>query len=321
MPRVVEVTTGSRLHFGMFSFGQSSGRQFGGAGTMIDAPGVRLRISSADRLSGEGPLHEKALLAAELASKAPWFARPARCHIEVLAAPEPHVGLGSGTQLALAVAAGLNAWAGGGPLAAAQLAQAVARGRRSAVGLHGFIHGGLVVEAGKSSADEIAPLVARVALPDEWRFVLVRSAGSAGLSGAEERQAFERLPPVPPERTARMCQEVLLDLLPAAAERNFSRFSESLRNFGEEAGRSFASLQGGIYAPPAVADVVGALVSLGVKGVGQSSWGPTVFAVLPSEQAANETIARLRDIDATRGGTFTVARPMNSPALIQVARH
>ena len=159
------------------------------------------------------------------------------------------------------------------------------------MGLYGFRYGGLIAEAGKTATDEIAPLVSRVALPEAWRFLLVRPAAGEGLSGEAERQAFERLPPVPPETTARMCQEAMLGLLPAAIEGDFELFSESLYRYGEEAGRCFSRQQEGIYSTTLAAATVRELRRLGVVGVGQSSWGPTIFALLPSEQAAQQVRA------------------------------
>src|SRR5215475_14442971 len=103
--RVVEVTTGSRLHFGLMSFGQAGVRQFGGVGTMIDHPSVRLRITTADELSADGPASAKVLSHAEAVADSGILSGRPRCRIEVLEMPAPHVGLGSGTQLAMAVAA------------------------------------------------------------------------------------------------------------------------------------------------------------------------------------------------------------------------
>ena len=315
--RVVEVSTGSRLHFGMLSFGHPNTRQFGGVGAMVDTPGVKLRISAADELAVAGPSAAIALRYAEAVAQAEWFGRRPRCRIDVLSVVSPHVGLGSGTQLALAVAAGLNALYDRGPLAAEQLARTVARGRRSAVGLYGFLHGGLIVEAGKLAEDDLSPLVARLPLPTEWRFLLVNSGGE-GLSGEAERQAFERLPAVPIEATARMASDVLLGLLPAAAEHRFEELSQAIFRFGQEAGRTFASLQGGVYSSQDVAETIARLREVGVTGVGQSSWGPTVFAVLPSQQAAESALARLTAAGLPFLANAVIARPLNGGARISV---
>jgi beta-RFAP synthase len=315
--RVVEVSTGSRLHFGMLSFGQPGVRQFGGVGAMVDTPGVKLQISAADELAVSGPSAAVVRQYAEAVAQAEWVGRRPRCRIDVLSVVSPHVGLGSGTQLALAVAAGLNALYDRGVLTASELARSVARGRRSAVGLYGFLHGGLIAEAGKLADEDLSPLVARLPLPPEWRFLFV-TAGGEGLSGEAERQAFSRVPPVPLELTARMASDVLLGLLPAAAEHRFEEFSEALFRFGREAGHSFASLQGGTYASRDVVRIVTRLRELGVVGVGQSSWGPTVFAVLPSQEAAESVLAQLPAAGMPLAALAVIARPRNEGAGLRV---
>ncbi len=316
--RAVLVTTGSRLHFGLFAFGQPGAREFGGVGVMIDAPAVQLRITPGDNLSTEGPSAETARRHAECVAQSDWFGRRPTCHIEILAMPPIHVGLGSGTQLALAVAAGLAAFFDVPAPSPAALAQALRRGRRSAVGQYGFFHGGLIVEAGKTAEGGIAPLVSRVPLPAAWRFLLVRQAKVEGLSGEAERQAFERLPPVPPDATARMCQEALLGLVPAAMEERFDAFSQALHRYGQEAGRCFAPQQGGVYSTELAAATVGELRRLGVVGVGQSSWGPTIFAILPNQHAAEEACAALRTGPLGRDVTSQIVRVLNDPARIEV---
>ena len=45
--------------------------------------------------------------------------------------------------------------------------------------------------------------------------------------------------------TAALCREVLVDLLPAAAEGDFDAFGESLYRYGHEAGLLFAAAAGG----------------------------------------------------------------------------
>ena len=298
--RVVEVTTGSRLHFGLMSFGQPEVCKFGGVGMMIDAPAVKLRLTAAADLAVTGPSAALALRYVESVAKAEWFGRRPRCHIEVRAVPTPHVGLGSGTQLALAVVAGLNALYDRKPLTAEQLAGTVARGRRSAVGLYGFLHGGLIYEAGKFDVDEISPLVSRVAIPRDWRFLLVRPTDGEGLSGDAERVAFDRVPPVPAEATARMCYEATCGLVPAGTEGKFELFSESLARFGHAAGSCFAPLQGGIFASERIATVAQELAGLGIVGVGQSSWGPTVFACYPASRRPKRPCGNSRRVPPPR---------------------
>lgn len=316
--RVVEVTTGSRLHFGMMSFGQPGVRQFGGMGVMIDSPGVRVRVTSATALSVQGEAADAVHRCTQSLIASGCFGSQLNCQIDVLAMPTPHAGLGSGTQLALAVAAGVNAFLARPALTAEQLARLTGRGRRSAVGLYGFLQGGLVLEAGKLAEGELSPLLCRLALPPEWRFLLVRPVSLSGLSGETERRAFERVPPVPASTTERMCREAVLGALPAACEGRFEEFSAALFRFGQEAGRCFAPLQNGLYASGEVAAVAEALAAAGVVGVGQSSWGPTVFALLPNQRAAELAAERVKNDCPAKNLVCHIAAVRNEPARVKL---
>ncbi len=86
-------------------------------------------------------------------------------------------------------------------------------------------------------------------------------------------------------RTEALCRLVLLGMLPALAEHDLAAFGEALYDFNRRVGEMFAPWQGGLYAHPRSAELVKALRSAGVHGVGQSSWGPTVYAVVPVDQA------------------------------------
>jgi beta-ribofuranosylaminobenzene 5'-phosphate synthase len=211
---------------------------------------------------------------------------PPPCCITLEATPPQHVGLGTGTQLALSVAAGLNALFGLGEPAAVELAMSVGRGLRSAVGTYGFVQGGLIVERGKLPGEAIAPLDCRLDLPADWRVVLVQPAAGSGLSGAAEQQAFDNLPPVPLPVTRQLADEIRMVTLPAAARGDFDQFSESVYRYGRLAGQCFAAIQGGPYNGPCLERLVESIRALGIRGVGQSSWGPTLFALLPDETAA-----------------------------------
>jgi len=317
MSRRVEVTTGSRLHFGMMSFGRTDVRQFGGVGAMVDSPGVRLRITPADELIVTGEQSEAVRRHAKAVAQSVWFHHSPKCRIDILAAVPTHVGLGSGTQLALAVAAGLNAFFDCQPPSTEQLAQVVGRGRRSAIGMYGYLYGGLIVEAGKLDDGHMSPLVSRVAIPSVWRFLLVRPRDQQGISGETERQAFERLPPVPTEATAAMCREALLGLLPAAIQADPVEFGEALFAFGQHAGACYAELQGGIYSRE-LAEIVAELRRQGVTGVGQSSWGPTIFGVVESQQAAEAALARFQLTDTGRSTECHIVQPLNQGATVAI---
>jgi beta-RFAP synthase len=324
------VQTGSRLHFGLLSLASAGeqwpdhqgeatipARRFGGVGLMIEAPGTVIRAHSAPEWSAEGPLAERALafarqFARSLEDSTGWESAPQ--HLVIEQAPPEHAGLGSGTQLGLAVGrvlADIYALT----MSAAQLARRVGRGARSALGVHGFEQGGLLVEGGKLG-ENVAPLIARFPFPQAWRVVVIVPAGEAGLHGGGEQQAFTRLAGRYSVRAIEgLCRLVLLGLLPALAEEDVMAFGEALFDFNVRAGEAFASEQGGIYAGPAVAGIVHLLRGQGVRGVGQSSWGPAVFAVVGDEEEAIR-LARWIEERLGSGAQVWVTRGRNGGASV-----
>jgi predicted sugar kinase len=315
----VEVRAPARLHLGMLSFGDPEVRSFGGVGVMVDRPGVHVRLRRAEAFLGRGPLAERAVGFAREAAKTWGLPEKAACEIEVVATPRAHVGLGSGTQLALAVAAGMHGlYRGslglsieadqGAPLDeehsfesadALDFARAVGRGRRSCVGIHGFSRGGLIVEAGRfvpprvpAEDGEFSPLVARVRLPSTWRCVVIVQRDSIGLHGDPEKQAFRELAPVPREVAAELARIALMEILPAAVEGRFAAFSEAVRRYGALAGEPFAPVSERLPHAASTAQLLELLDELGIRGAAQSSWGPAVMACCESLEAAGRLVER-----------------------------
>src|SRR6185312_6329569 len=249
MSHVVHVTAPSRLHFGLWSLGGGHGRQFGGVGAMIERPELNLSIRPAEQLDAGG---QHAVRAIAFARRWAEFHRlsPPRCRIDIHSTVPEHAGLGSGTQLALSVAAGLNAFSGLPSQSPQELALSVSRGLRSAVGTYGFVFGGLIVEQGKLPGEPISPLDCRIDLPEAWRFVLVRPRGLSGIAGEEETDAFSSLPSVSAAVTDELIAIVRDRLVPAAATADFDPFAESLYRYGRLSGECFAAKQGGPYNGP-----------------------------------------------------------------------
>jgi beta-ribofuranosylaminobenzene 5'-phosphate synthase len=299
---IIRVQTPSRLHFGLFrvpesaDFDELAGRRYGGIGLMVNAPGLRLSAHPAQEWSAEGTLGDRALaFARQFADTFPpnTFAP---LHFVVEQAPPEHVGLGSGTQLGLAVARALTYSIGQNHLDVFELARRIGRGARSAVGVYGFERGGFVMDAGNWVSAGVAPLPVRFAFPEEWPLVLVTPKRQPGLYGAAERRAFQVLEGLCPnvEQTDSLRQLLLLNLIPALVAKEFLALSEALYDFNARVGETFASVQGGAYANTLTAEVVTFLRRRGIRGVGQSSWGPTAFAIFENVGQAEELMDPLR---------------------------
>jgi beta-ribofuranosylaminobenzene 5'-phosphate synthase len=125
----------ARLHLGMLAVAGDAERRFGGLGVSVSRPAVVVEARPAQELSAEGADAERALTFARRCRDALGLAGGA--HLRVVEAIPQHVGLGSGTKLALAVARALAALERRDADAPA-LAQAAGRAARSAVGMWTF---------------------------------------------------------------------------------------------------------------------------------------------------------------------------------------
>jgi beta-RFAP synthase len=315
----VRVRAPSRLHFGLLVLpagdqpavwpgldGRETmpARHFGGVGLMVQAPGVQVAAQPSNQWSASGPLAKRALAVAEqfvrrLATLAPEH-RAGPCQIVVDNVPSEHCGLGTGTQLSLAVAraileahgiappltptplpAGERGWGEG----VTALAKLVDRGCRSSIGIHGFTGGGLVVEAGHGRRDEPGLLIARQHFPEAWKVLLVMPRGQEGRHGGQEQAFFAGLEkPSELHQTEALCRLVVLGILPAVLEEDLQAFGEALFDFNRRSGEMFRAAQGGTYARAKTQAMVDWLRGQQIRGVGQSSWGPTVFAIVDENQ-------------------------------------
>ncbi len=306
------VTTTARLHLG---FLDPSGRgrcPFGSFGVSLDRPCTRLTLRRAETLEVGGPERERAERYLKLIAAS--FRFPKAFALNVEEAIPPHAGLGSGTQLALSVGSAFAAL-GGLRLDAWDIAMRLGRGTRSGIGIATFALGGVVLDSGPHGG-QLPQLVSRLPFPAEWRVLLILDANAQGLAGVSETAAFDQLPDFPESETEEIHRRILKVALPALARTDFATFCRQVGYLQAAMGAYFAPLQGGPYTSPAVSDVLAWLSAKRLTGIGQSSWGPTGFAFLPSEAEGeallHETRARFRHT----GLSFELAQGRNEGAVI-----
>ncbi len=225
-------------------------------------------------------------------------------HIRVHRSLPAHAGLGSGTQLALSIARAL-AELYGIDTHPRLLARAMGRAQRSAIGTWTFADGGLVVEGGRrAGSEECGPLIARLPFPESWRCLVVVPEGPPGISGADEADAFARLPTPSQQDVEHVSHLVLMALLPALADGDLELFGSALTEIQEVTGRWFAPAQGGTFAPGPSHALVKQLAEWGAAGVGQSSWGPTVYGIVDGADRAAQIAERVTSTLGSAGRVF-----------------
>lgn len=313
----VSVTTHARLHLGFLDLEGGLGRKFGCLGLSIAQPVTRLRLSLSPTLDVSGAEAERArryLLA--LAEK---LGRPATCRLVVEEAIPAHAGLGSGTQLALAIGAAYGLIEGR-VLSPSDLGAILDRGARSGIGVGTFQKGGLILDGGKARGGGVPPVVAAMPVPEEWRIILLLDSSTQGVHGQAERQAFQQLPVFPPELAAHLCRLTLMRALPAVAEGDLPGFGAAIDTIQEVMGNHFASAQGGSpYTSRRVADALAWLKAKGVRGLGQSSWGPTGFAFVANASQGEEMLEGLAKAGLANGLDIILTEARNKGADISVA--
>jgi beta-ribofuranosylaminobenzene 5'-phosphate synthase len=318
----IHIKTPARLQLGLIDLNGELGRIFGGLGVGINQPNIILEAEHSSRFTVDG---EKPELTQALAKR--FFEAyhvQANVNLRVIQTIPEHSGLGSGTQMALAVATAL-AKLSNVESPTPELAVAMGRCQRTSVGTTIFEQGGFVVDGGKplkngAAAPTFPPLIFRQPFPEDWRFVVAVPDADKGLANDEEKTAFKRLPPMPPETVGKVCRLTMMKLLPALAEHDISSFGEALTNIQNTVGDYFAQVQGGRYASAATAETIQFMQNLGAYGVGQSSWGPACYGLFPEEAAEQAKLKVQAFLNGGVGGKVFTAKANNKGAYIKLTR-
>ncbi len=314
----VAVSAPARLHLGFVDLNGDLGRRFGSLGIALESPQTRVTLRRGETLSVSGPGSARALK--HLKTLIDHFHRDDNLHLIVEAAIPEHVGLGSGTQLSIATGVafcrlhGIDA-------DLRTIAHLLNRGERSSIGIATFEQGGVVLDGGRGEAEGPPPVLSRLPFPPPWRILLIFDNRQRGLHGAAEIEAFRRLPPFPAVTAGHLCRLTLMAALPALVEQNLDRFGRAVAELQRIVGDHFAPVQGGRFTSEDVAEVLRWLESEGIPGVGQSSWGPTGFALIGSQADAERLRQKAeRRWPAQTGLTFAISSGRNRGGDVSIAR-
>jgi beta-ribofuranosylaminobenzene 5'-phosphate synthase len=302
-PGRVTVEAPARLHLGFIDLNGGCGRLFGSIGVAVARPRyvVEVRQGFPDQVDRQ-TLAEVARIVDRLEADA---RPPEPFAVRVLERIPRHQGLGSGTQQDLALGSALSRLAGR-PLPATELARRLRRGRRSGIGIATFERGGLVVDGGvvrtdasppaveRGGAADPPPVIFQQPLPADWQFVLATPPGEQGVHGSREEAVFRSLAPMSDRVAGHISRLVLMKALPAVVTDDLTAFGEAITDIQELMGQQFAPYQVGPYSSEHGQAIAAYARKHGASGVGQSSWGPTVFALVRGSDAARELIAGIR---------------------------
>ncbi len=291
---MIKVKTPSRIHMGLIDLNAELGRIDGGIGLALQKPSVELTVKNSDELVVEGMQRERAREGAERILNA--LGKKGGAHIKVDKVYDPHIGLGSGTQLMLAVGRAVSLLHHEN-IPTREIAAIMRRGGTSGIGTAAFETGGFILDGGHSTLEKKdflpssaskarpAPLLARYDFPD-WKIALVIPKG-LNVHGKNEVDVFQRHCPIPIDQVRRMSHLVLMKLLPAVVEADITSFGEAVN---EIQGIGFKKIEVGLQSP----SVKGILKKCqdASYGAGLSSFGPTIYCVTEDVEAILQSVGK-----------------------------
>ncbi len=293
MEKVRTVRTPSRLHLSLIDLEGGLGRVDGGVGISLQEPDFKIRFRKDSKIrishgsSEEQDLPAHMRDAKKIARKVCSKLGVEGIRAEIESGIPEHVGLGSKTQLYLAIASGICKTYGI-KKSVRELAGLVGRGGTSGIGVAAFEKGGFIVDGGhfskkgfkpsRFSKAPVPPVLVREEFP--WN-VVCAWPDEKGAHGEKEKMVFQRYCPLPNEEVEKVSRIVLMMLLPAMAEKSLDGFGQGI-NMLQKAG--FKKVEISIQS-----DEVRQLISFlqnNSAGGGMSSFGPVCFGLCETESEA-----------------------------------
>jgi len=314
---MIEVKSWARLHLGLLDSNGDQGRLYGSMGVAVDRPYLILQAEKSEKMQVEGLDTERVGQYAQRFVQ--HFGLSGGARLKLLASIPAHVGLGSGTQIALAVGTALARLAGL-KIDTREIALVMGRGVRSGIGIATFQRGGFVVDGGhrilpdptepgagsgraaKMDPNSIPPVLFQHAVPRDWFFITAIPGTEKGFSGEAEDRAFRQLPSAPASLAEKVSRLLLMKMLPALVEMDILSFGQALTEIQCMVGDFFAAVQGGRYSNPLSGRIIDFILQNGAAGAGQSSWGPAVYGVVGGKKAALWLFDAVKNFLAEQGG-------------------
>lgn len=309
----VHVSAFARIHLGFLDLNGQSGRQFGSLGVSLTNPKTRIEVAVGKDVFEQTPKYIDKAKHAVLAMMGIEKEVSIKVHEEI----PRHFGLGSGTQMALAVGAGI-AKLFSKECALQEIAIATSRGKRSGVGIGTFAQGGIVLDGGRGAQTTVPPILMQQAFPSAWRILLLFDHQHIGVHGQAEVSAFAQLEKANLADTMQVNQAVLMKVLPAIKEKDYQMFSEGVALLQAYTGDYFAPAQGGQYASPRIGNALELIKKQGIQCIGQSSWGPTGFAIIESDVSATMLLNALESNFKDLGLSWQLSEARNEGAMLNV---
>lgn len=313
---MIQVVTPSRLHITLIDLNGALGRIDGGVGLTLDYPSIRINAKKDAQLSVSGTTE----FAERIKSAASAVLTQYNINgvaIDVVQEYPNHVGLGSGTQVALAVGTAISELYDLN-LNPTTIAKLTGRGGTSGIGVAAYEFGGFLVDGGHKGKTEFlpssasgkfgpGPIIARHDFPD-WAIVLA-IPNLRGASDKREIDVFQKQCPLPLNEVQELCHVILMEMLPAVVEHDIESFGRSIDRV-----QTIGFKRRELELQPFCAHLVQFMRENGAIGAGMSSFGPVVYGITDGKRLEKAVRSYLND---TIGGKVRAVKAQNTGAYVQ----
>ncbi len=328
----VSVRTPNRLHFGLIDLNGKLNRVDGGVGVALTTPNISLSVETINTnevsIQPDNPLVRDLIYL--FYDKFVYDKPPSGLQVTLHSTIPSHVGLGSKTQLSLAIATALSKIEKiNVPIH--KLAHGMGRGGTSGIGIAAFEAGGFILDGGhrfgdneektaflpsRSSNAFPPPILFQQTLPSEWRFVLALPSIDKGAHGSHEVNIFQQYCPIPEDEVREVCRIILMQLLPGVIERDCSTVGIALNQLQTI---GFKKIEIDLQSP-IIKELIKLALGEGATGSGMSSFGPIVYALTDTEAKANQlsqTWDKYFRSESNTQGKVWISTVQNSGAVIE----
>lgn len=326
------IETPSRLHMTLIDLNGIYGRIDGGVGLTIEKPSLKIEAERSDSGIDVEFSNASTAVSGLVEDYTTKIKNSAAKSMDALKIDEgfkfkvdatfpPHSGLGSGTQLSLAVAKLVTSM-NGKDFTAYKLAKIVGRGGTSGIGTESFENGGFIIDGGHTSVEKPSflpssasqatppPIIVRYNFPEDWKIILTIPNVERGVSGNEEVNAFQNYCPIQLSEVERLSHLILMKLMPAVVEADLDSFGSAVNRIQDI---GFKKIENQLQ-NPYIGKIMDVLRNSGAAGVGMSSFGPTIYAFTDTNEKhiVNEANRAIDEV----GGEVICTRAKNKGANI-----
>ncbi len=304
---MVTINSYPRIHFSLLDFSPNGYRSYGGAGIAIDTNPLIVTFEASNyvdlsllKLKEYFDAQEVFRLEAKFSSIFDKNKLRTRPKLVAIDGVYRHIGLGSGTRLALSISEAayeLNNI----PYTRSDIQRTSGRGGASGIGIHAYFQGGLVLDIGKPRSSQLfessdvqefpnaLPQVAVNAAMPMWNMALVIPKAFSPISLDVENSFFATNTPIESSTVYEATYLSLFGIVGGSMSGDYSAFCSSLKRLQELTWKKAEwSLHG-----EEMANLRAQLYDCGVDVVAMSSFGPALLCL-----GSKDSLNRLKSIES-----------------------